>query len=372
MMQGKTVCRVSAATFRGMSEPIFEALRASGIISGHLAVGRSISLEDKKGFFGIGAGCTIVEEPVDFFSFLLKPELESTVLDIIVRAGKLNIPGRGSVFSEDVFLLRAHELCVENPGSIADSMEYRPFFSPLTGICCIVQRGRGDAVGRVALDTGTCVPVITFGTGTGVRDKLGLLRITIPAEKEIVTLAAGVQDANTVMDMMIDAGSLNEPGKGFIFLFPIKKGIVNTRIWAGRQKHAASIEQVIAALDEVKGGTHWRSKTGTLSPEDKFRHRYLLNLIDITLICNEGRAEELVGAAMAAGAAGATISRLKHICPQDSKLAQISPAREVSNMIVSQDQAPAIIEALEKAAAFDDSTHGIVYSRPAPKACTYL
>jgi nitrogen regulatory protein PII len=370
-MEGQTFCNISAAVFRGMFQPVFEELKNLGVTSAHLAAGRSISLQDRKGFLGIRAGSALVEEPVDCFSFMVRPELESTVLDSIIKTANLDVPGQGSIYSEDITLLKAHELCLENSGSIIDSVENRSFLSKLTGICCIVQRGLGDVVGRVALDTGTCVPVVTFGSGTGVRDKLGLLRITIPAEKEIVTLAAGVDDAATVMDMMIDAGRLDEPGKGFIFLFPIKKGIMNTRIWRGRQQHAASIEQIIAALDEVRGDTRWRSRFGTLAG-DKYRYMYLMNLVDLTLICNEGRGEELAAAAMSAGAAGATISRLKYICPQDSRQSEISPAREISRMIVAQDRIPAILDALENAAAFDDANHGLLYSRPAPKACTYL
>lgn len=372
MMEGETFCNISASVFRGLFPAVFEKLKAFGVTSGHLAAGRSISLEDRKGFLGIGAGSALVEEPFDCFSIMVRPELESTILDVIIKTAKLDVPGQGLIYSEDITLLKAHELYLENPGIIADSLENSSFFSKLTGICCIVQRGLGDVVGRVALDTGICVPVITFGSGTGVRDKLGLLRITIPAEKEIVTLAAGVDDATTVMNMMIDAGRLDEPGKGFIFLFPIKRGIMNTRIWRGQQQHAASIEQIIVALDELRGGTDWRSRFGTLAGSDTFRYKYMLNLVDLTLICNEGRGEELVAEAMAAGAAGATISRLKYMCPQDSRQSEISPAREICRMIVARDRVSAILDALENAAAFDDANHGLLYSRPVPKACTYL
>ncbi|MBU2055100.1 MAG: hypothetical protein KJ936_11055 [Proteobacteria bacterium] len=77
-------------------------------------------------------------------------------------------------------------------------------------------------------------------------------------------------------------------------------------------------------------------------------------------------------AAMAVGAAGATINRQKHVRPHDSPLNRVSPARECCNMIISVQQLPVIGEALEKAGAFDDKTHGQAYYRPVPKACTYL
>lgn len=372
MMDSKNICRVVATTLRGAAEPILKALREAGIATGHLAAGRSIALEDKKGFLGLGERSIIVEDPIEIFSFLVGSELENTALDIIIKAGRLDIPGRGSVYSENVSLLKAHELCLENTNGAVSPGKDLPLLSEIMGICCIVQRGQGDAVARVALDTGTCVPIITFGTGTGVRDKLGLLRITIPADKEVITLAASVHDADAVMDLMTDVGKLDEPGKGFIYLFPLNRGIVNTKISRGMPKHAASIEQIISTLDEIKGSTQWRSRSGMASDDEGSRRKYLSNLIDLSLICNEGRADDLVKAAMAVGAAGATISRLKHIRPQDSDAANVSPARESCNMIVGEQQIPAIISALEKAGAFDDKTHGLVYCKPAPKACTYL
>ncbi len=63
------------------------------------------------------------------------------------------------------------------------------FFKELKGITCIVQRGEGDRIAKISLNTGASVPITTHGTGSGVRDKLGLLRITIPPEKELINLA---------------------------------------------------------------------------------------------------------------------------------------------------------------------------------------
>ena len=368
----KEIRQITAIVHHSDAMPVLKTLHESGIANGHMAAGRSIALEDKKGFLGIGARSVIVEDPIEIFSFLIRPELEHTVLDIFIRMGRLSIPGRGSIYSESISLLRAHELCVENSGATPAAGEGLGLLTELMGICCIVQRGQGDAVARVALDTGTCVPAITFGTGTGVREKLGLLRITIPVDKEVITFATSIHDADAVMDLMIDAGKLDQLGKGFIYQFPLNKGIVNTKVLIGMPKHAASIEQIISVLDEIKGSSQWRSRFGIASTDEGSRRKYLSDLMDLSLICNEGRADDLVKSAMAVGATGATISRLKHIRPQDSNMAKISPAREISNMAVAEQQIPAIIDALEKAGAFDDKTHGLLYCRPVPKVCTYL
>jgi hypothetical protein len=136
-------------------------------------------------------------------------------------------------------------------------------------------------------------------------------------------------------------------------------------------RHAASIEQIISVIDEIKGGAKWRRRTGTADSGGR-SESCLLDLIDLTLLCDEGRGAELVKAAMEVGAAGATISRQKHIRPAHSPLSGVSPARECCNMIVSRQQVPAIGEALERAGAFGERAHGLLYGRSVPKAFTYL
>jgi len=367
----KKVKKITAIVNKGAAAPIIKALAAHGITDGHLAVGRAAVLQDKKGFLGVERS-VIVEDPVEVLSYLSPTECAEAILSQIVKTGGLDVPGRGMACSEDIELLKSHELCAENKAAAFKVDAEFAFLSDIVGICCIVQRGQGNTVARVALDTGTCVPNITFGRGTGVRDKLGLLRITIPAEKEVVGLATTKEDADAVMNLMVDAGKLDQPGKGFIYYYPMDKGIINTKISRGMPKHAASIEQIISVIDEMKGGAKWRSRSGSADSGSGSKRACLLNLIDFTLICDEGRGEDLVKAAMAVGAAGATISRQKFFCPQDSPSSKVSIAREVCNMIVSEQQIPGLMDTLEENGAFDDKTHGQVQCRPVPKACTYL
>ncbi len=358
---------ITAAVHRGACDNIIRQLSGAGISCGHIAAGRAISLFDKKSL--LSSSAAIAEDPIEILSIIVTEKTEQTAVEMLISAGSISIPGRGSISSEPVSIIKAHELCM--PSDSGTNVIGAAHLNEFTGICCIVQRGQGDTVARVALDTGVCVPAITFGIGTGVRDKLGLLRITIPAEKEVISVMASPHDADAVMNMMVDAGKLDQPGKGFIYTYPIKSGIVNSKIHRGMSKHAASIEQIINAIDEIRGDTSWRERTGGLEDE-KNRRKYLSSLMGITLICNEGRGDELVKAAMNAGAAGATISRLKHFRPSDSPFAQISQAREMCSMIVGEGQIKAILSAIDLAGAFDNKTFGILYSRPVPKACTYL
>ena len=145
------------------------------------------------------------------------------------------------------------------------------------------------------------------------------------------------------MERMIEAGRLDQPGKGFIYLYPVHHGVVDMKVHHGRTQHAASIEQIVATLDEIKGGAEWRRRTNTETTLKSSKRVCLINLIELKLYCDEGRADDLVVAAMAAGESGATISKLKHVCVADSPSSCISPAREVCSMIVQQKQVQNIV-----------------------------
>jgi hypothetical protein len=290
------------------------------------------------------------------------------VVAFIADKGQLTLPGRGSVSSEYMEIIRHHELCRENPVSHFQAAAI-PLQSELMGICCIVQRGQGDMVARVALDTGAAVPLINYGTGTGVRDKMGLLRITIPADKEIIGLTTSAYDAEVVMELMIEAGKLDQPGRGFIYAYPVRKGILNLKVTRGPQRHAASIEQIVATLDHIQGGIEWRKRSAI---DQKKKRNYLTGLNDLTLICDEGRANRLVKIAMQAGAAGATIFRMKHLCKEGSPASSIALSREGASMIVSEGQINTIADALAEAGAFSEKGHGLLVARPAPQAFTYM
>lgn len=349
-----------------------ETLLKHGLLTINYQTGRCSQLQEKKGLWALlSPTASLVGEQADIFSFLVPQTQEDAALALFESECRLGQPGRGSIFSETLEILQSHPACLPSPSVGLPQAQSRTF-TGLTGICCIVQRGQGDAVARVALDSGTCVPCAYFGSGTGLRDKVGLLRITIAAEKEVVLVFASSFDAPAVMNMMIDVGKLDQPGRGFIYLYPIRKGSINTKTYQGNPRHAASMEQIISTLDELKGGLAWRSRQVVAEGETRSRRQFLEDLTELLLICNEGRADDLAKAAMAAGAAGATISKVRHLFPDQSRQAKVSPARETCSMIISPDQQGRIVDALVAAGALDDSACGQILTRPVPRACTYL
>lgn len=96
----------------------------------------------------------------------------------------------------------------------------------LTGvslITCMIQRGMADAVVAAARAAGAQGASVQFGRGAGVRERLGLLSITVEAEKEIVQIMVSRQQQEEVFAAMFNAGKLDTPGMGIMFVTPLEK-----------------------------------------------------------------------------------------------------------------------------------------------------
>lgn len=364
--------RVSIFVIRPIAKIVVDAMHSIGITDYQLGAGRSLILEEKSesGLWArLFPGSDIVDDPLDIIQFLIPPEKEEGVLCHIAEKAQLMLNGRGSIYSEEIDIPKTNENCIVNQVTDIPQGNSSAMLKEITGVCCIVQRGQGEMIAKTALETGVGSPNITFGTGTGVRDKMGLLRITIPAEKELVWMATRHFDADMLMDTMIEAGQLDQPGKGFIYLFPLRRGVLNMQVTRGVQRATASVEQIVAALDHLQGGGEWRRRADSESSKNRV---YLRDLIDFTLVCDEGGGPDFVSLAMGVGAAGATISKLKQVSPDGSAGAKLSKARETCNMIVSTDVCEKILKTLEDADAFGDKYHGQVLTRKTSKAFTYL
>lgn len=370
MTDTKTICQITAVVNKAYTHRILDALKVAGIHQVHIAAGRTCILEERRTFFRSLAGEMVVaEEPADVLRFIVTPEVEDQALSVVARAAAIQRPGHGSVFSESFEVSKRHALC-DVASAVRFDGELVGMFEGLVRLTCIVQRGQSDRLSRVALEAGV-VPVITYGIGTGLRDKLGLLRITIPAEKELLTVVVAAYDADSLLELLIAAGNLDQPGRGFIYQAPINKGLLDTRITRGSSPHAASIEQIITALDALQGGMEWR-RTGRFDGSAT-KKRNFFGGTDLCVIYDEGQSLALVAAAMKAGAAGATIERLKLVgASAQAGERRLSPARVRCRMIVAEEKVDGIVAAMDGAGAFGDEAQGLVLRKPIPRAFTYI
>ncbi len=351
-----------------LSPAITEALNKAGITKIYFETGRTSIIEESEGFLTILNSKKLGNDPVEILTIFIENKYEDILLNYISSKFDFKTPGKGTVFSNVVHFVRAHKMCKANSFSDNSVEKNSYMFTELKGICCIAQRGEGDRIAKISLESGASVPVTTYGTGSGVRDKLGLLRITIPAEKELVNLIMSKFDIDSLMELVIVEGKLEEPGRGITYVYPVKQGIVNTKISRGKTGQAASMEQVVSAIDSIKGGMEWRKSR--LESESSKKRFFLTNLMELTLICNDGYGTFLTKAAMESGAAGATICKMKYRTKAEDD--KIPVMREMCKMIVSPDKVSAIADAIEQTGGFSDEMHGLLYSLPVPKAFTYI
>lgn len=90
-------------------------------------------------------------------------------------------------------------------------------------ITCMVQKGRGDAIVAAARSAGAQGASIHYGRGAGVRERLGLLSITVEAEKEVIQIMVSKEQEDEVFAEMFLAGQLDTPGMGIMFVTPLEK-----------------------------------------------------------------------------------------------------------------------------------------------------
>ena len=184
---------ISVYIIRPLTKTILGAMEKAGVKDYNIVAGRSPQIEEKSnqgGFLSLlFPGTGIVDEPVDVIQFLVSEDKEDAILKYLISEGQLMMSGRGSIYSENVEVPKAHNLCVVNQVQDVPAVDNVDMLEELSAVCCIVQRGQGQSIAQAALESGVGAPNVTFGVGTGVRDNMGLLRITIPANIELVWMA---------------------------------------------------------------------------------------------------------------------------------------------------------------------------------------
>ena len=96
----------------------------------------------------------------------------------------------------------------------------------LTNAClitCIVEMGSAEKVLEAAKNSGAQGATINYARGTGIREKLGLLGVTIDEQKEIIRVIVSEEQSEIVFESMYLAGDLDKPGKGIMYMSELDK-----------------------------------------------------------------------------------------------------------------------------------------------------
>jgi nitrogen regulatory protein PII len=89
-------------------------------------------------------------------------------------------------------------------------------------ITCIVERGKGEDVVIAARGAGAGGALIHSTRGVGIRERLGLLGIAVDAEKDVVNMLVGSDQADMVANIIYSAADLGRPGGGFMYMTPLE------------------------------------------------------------------------------------------------------------------------------------------------------
>ena len=158
---------------------------------------KQMCLVDKQGFLGLRPVTKLEENRALIYRINVPSQYADGVITRIVEATDLKMGGRGSIFTQPIGLHRIEPLSFD-----IDKLEKlnangeKLLHEEHVVLTCIVTRSLGDSVARAILDQGVCVPIAFFGDGVGMRDRLGLMRITVPVEKEVIWFVVPRQDAN--------------------------------------------------------------------------------------------------------------------------------------------------------------------------------
>lgn len=339
------VSRITCIVNQLLSEKITGFLRKIEVLV-YDETGRIVRERIKSRSFGLPGEITKLESAsVRVFRFTIPRKHSEAVIRAIIEIGELQIPGRGSVFAQELmeFSKEPPEFNVNALNDFSIKEHENLLMNKLSYVICVLSDpGSGDQLARIALDLGIAVPLITFGTGNDIRDQLGLIRITIPAEKEIVHLVMPEQDSESVIKLLAEQGRLDKAGKGFIYQTPVSIGLIDTRMKIGKQKYAASMEQIIAAIDQLKSGTSWRKRLDTDAENSKIGKSMMpQDNCEISIFSDEDRIDILRETCLKVGAAGATTSKVKPITTSEKLLSTmirsaISVPAQITDKVVDK------------------------------------
>lgn len=90
-------------------------------------------------------------------------------------------------------------------------------------IVTIVKKGFSENVFQASREAGAEGGTIIFGRGAGIREKARLIGIPIEPEKEILLTIIKKDLTEKVLDSIMKAGKLMEPGEGVCFVLELKK-----------------------------------------------------------------------------------------------------------------------------------------------------
>ena len=356
------VSRITLSIHHGLTQTALELLKKIGIYTVMLESARTARLRIKNTLLDfLGLSDPIEDSPTDIIRIAVNPDDGEKIVSYLIEKLDLKTAGRGAIYVQNLQEMSNRTLPVIN-------LEHHNKITLLHDLTLITgiqsQSGSGESISKVALKLGAGVPTVSLGKGTGIRDRLGLLRITISPEKELTYLLVPSFDANGLQNLLIEKGKLNRPGGGFMYQTPIKFGLADTQLRIGYQTHAASLEQVIAAIDEIKKDTSWRKRIFDNDGESGLPHKTNYTHKEISFICPVEHSDDYIHAAMDNGAAGATMTIMRSVSLKEEDSYEVNNF-ENAIMCVKKEDENKVIEAIIKTSEEKNESDWMIQKIPA-------
>ena len=265
---------------------------------------------------------TISPEKEVFRLVVLNSQVDN-VIRIIVEQGKLDRNGMGAVYSIPCQEMHVgghfHSSWVAMAEKSQETTSTSNLKERLTLIQCIVEAEISDQISSAAITAGAHGPIIHYSEGRGLRDRLGWLRITKQAEKEVMTVVVDNADADNVFKAMAIAGKLHLPGRGFMYQMPVEKGLFNLPSQFDANQYEANMQQIISAIDHLMGDNHWRDQTvfavsgtgktaGLQFVKNGLQRNFKNEQVCLTAVTSRAHSEQIMDMMLDAGAPGLNVS----------------------------------------------------------------
>ena len=320
---------------------------------------------------------------------ILVPNSEiEQAMQIIVEKGNLHRQGTGAVFSVpcDEVHIGGHFNSSCDASDITDAANNTALKENLDIIQCIVEKSQTEQISNAAIAAGAHGPIVHYCEGRGLRDRLGWLRITKQAEKEVLTVIVENADADNVFHAMANAGDLDLPGRGFMYQMPVNKGLFNLPSHFDAHRHNANMQQVIGAIDHLMGHDDWRDqsvfeiggsvKTAGLGFLKKSRaQRTLENQVCLTAMVDREHAEQLMDMMLDSGAPGLNTSYCQRITADTESFhdkVKLVSEYGIINCIIDDNKAHEILAQVKIKAEQEGIENLCLFLQPIPKVITYI
>ncbi len=205
----------------------------------------------------------VISPEQEHMLMLLPDDKLDDVIYCLIEVGNLRKNGAGAVMATPCSNFSCGEEFPLWQSSTSADAERDPamFEYNLWAINYISQPEHSDTICRAAIDAGAHGPSINYCEGRGLRDELRLLRVTSEKTKEAMTVIVDSVDVDSIFESMADAARPELPGRGIMYKVPVSKGLVNLPSIFHHAKNAASMQQIVRALDSLTGSKDWRDQS---------------------------------------------------------------------------------------------------------------